>query len=156
MRARVASADDDRSPVRQGLDRGAAATMLCVTWDGQVAVKVANAGTSPACRPLRSGAAVLSRCGRAPAASLFARDGTLRAGIAAGPLFALGSLIFWGLVYTCGARGAAHLAPFVVAIGPFLRAGRPADATADWPRRGLRQLLPSLSRIRCACRRRAS
>jgi drug/metabolite transporter (DMT)-like permease len=115
----------DRSPA-QALDRTASAIMvlLCVTWGlGQVAVKVANTGISPGLQAgLRSaGAAILVLLwSRARGLGLFARDGTWRAGIAAGLLFALEFLlIFWGLVYTQAVRAALliYLAPFVVAIG---------------------------------------
>src|ERR1043165_9317708 len=112
----------DRSPPQHGLDRGAAVTMvlLCVTWGmGQVAVKIANVGISPGVQAgLRSaGAALLGVLwSRARGSGLFARDGTLGAGIAAGLMFGLEFLlIFWGLVYTQAVRAALliYLAPFV-------------------------------------------
>ena len=104
---------------------GSAATLvLCALWAlGNVAIKVTNAGISPAFQSgLRSlGALALlflwSILRKKP---LFSRDGTLGVGIAAGAMFAAEfALIYWALVYTDVARGLIILysAPFFVAIG---------------------------------------
>jgi drug/metabolite transporter (DMT)-like permease len=97
---------------------------LCALWGlGQVAVKVANAGISPAFQAgLRSiGAALLVLLwAKLRGVRLFTRDGTLRAGIAAGLLFALEFvLIYWGLTFTQAVRATLfiYLAPFIVALG---------------------------------------
>lgn len=104
---------------------GSAATVaLCALWAlGNVAIKVANAGISPAFQSgLRSLGALallllwMSLRGR----PLFARDGTLGVGVAAGAMFgAEFALIYWALVYTDVARGLIILytTPFFVALG---------------------------------------
>jgi drug/metabolite transporter (DMT)-like permease len=104
---------------------GSAATLvLCALWAlGNVAIKVTNAGISPAFQSgLRSlGAlALLFLWSSLRKNSLFGRDGTLGVGIAAGAMFAAEfALIYWALVYTDVARGLIILytAPFFVAIG---------------------------------------
>ena len=104
---------------------GSAATLvLCALWAlGNVAIKVTNAGISPAFQSgLRSlGAlALLFVWSMLRKNSLFSRDGTLGVGIAAGAMFAAEfALIYWALVYTDVARGLIILytAPFFVAIG---------------------------------------
>jgi drug/metabolite transporter (DMT)-like permease len=104
---------------------GSAATLvLCALWAlGNVAIKVTNAGISPAFQSgLRSlGAlALLFLWSILRRNSLFSRDGTLGVGIAAGAMFAAEfALIYWALVYTDVARGLIILytAPFFVAIG---------------------------------------
>jgi drug/metabolite transporter (DMT)-like permease len=104
---------------------GSAATLvLCALWAlGNVAIKVTNAGISPAFQSgLRSlGAlALLFLWSILRKNSLFSRDGTLAVGIAAGAMFAAEfALIYWALVYTDVARGLIILytAPFFVAIG---------------------------------------
>jgi drug/metabolite transporter (DMT)-like permease len=104
---------------------GSAATfVLCALWAlGNVAIKVTNAGISPAFQSgLRSlGAlALLFLWSMLRRNSLFSRDGTLGVGIAAGAMFAAEfALIYWALVYTDVARGLIILytAPFFVAIG---------------------------------------
>jgi len=104
---------------------GSAATVgLCALWAlSHVAVKVANAGISPAFQSgLRSLGALLLLClwswlRRIP---LLSRDGTLAAGFAVGAMFACEfALIYWALVYTDVARGAIILytTPFFVALG---------------------------------------
>jgi drug/metabolite transporter (DMT)-like permease len=104
---------------------GSAATLaLCALWAlGNVAIKVTNAGISPAFQSgLRSLGALAflflwSALRKNP---LFSRDGTLGVGIAAGAMFAAEfALIYWALVYTDVARGLIILytAPFFVAIG---------------------------------------
>lgn len=98
--------------------------LFCALWGlNQVAVKVANLSISPLLQGgLRSaGATVLlwAWCiGRGM--PLFIRDGSLRAGLLAGILFAAEfGLIFWGLQFTAASRGIVFLytAPFVVATG---------------------------------------
>jgi drug/metabolite transporter (DMT)-like permease len=104
---------------------GSAATLvLCALWAlGNVAIKVTNAGISPAFQSgLRSlGAlALLFLWSMLRKNSLFSRDATLGVGIAAGAMFAAEfALIYWALVYTDVARGLIILytAPFFVAIG---------------------------------------
>jgi drug/metabolite transporter (DMT)-like permease len=104
---------------------GSAATLvLCALWAlGNVAIKVTNAGISPAFQSgLRSlGAlALLFLWSILRRNSLFSRDSTLGVGIAAGAMFAAEfALIYWALVYTDVARGLIILytAPFFVAIG---------------------------------------
>lgn len=104
---------------------GSAATVtLCALWAlANVAIKVANAGISPAFQSgLRSlGALMLlylwMLLRRNP---LFAKDGTLGVGLAAGAMFAAEfALIYWALVYTDVARGLIILytTPFFVALG---------------------------------------
>jgi drug/metabolite transporter (DMT)-like permease len=104
---------------------GSAATLvLCALWAlGNVAIKVTNAGISPAFQSgLRSlGALALlflwSVLRKSP---LFSQDGTLGVGVAAGAMFAAEfALIYWALVYTDVARGLIILytAPFFVAVG---------------------------------------
>jgi drug/metabolite transporter (DMT)-like permease len=104
---------------------GAAAMLtLCAIWAlSHVAVKVANAGISPAFQSgLRSlGALALllvwAKLRRSP---MFRTDGTLGVGLAAGIMFAAEfALIYWALVYTDVARGVIVLytTPFFVALG---------------------------------------
>jgi drug/metabolite transporter (DMT)-like permease len=104
---------------------GSAATVaLCALWAlGNVAIKVANAGISPAFQSgLRSlGAlALLALWSALRGRSLFSADGTLGVGVAAGAMFgAEFALIYWALVYTDVARGLIILytTPFFVALG---------------------------------------
>lgn len=104
---------------------GSAATVaLCAIWAlGNVAIKVTNAGISPAFQSgLRSlGAlALLVLWAQVRGIPLFKRDGTLGVGIAAGAMFgAEFALIYWALVYTDVARGLIILytTPFFVALG---------------------------------------
>jgi drug/metabolite transporter (DMT)-like permease len=107
---------------------GSATTVaLCALWAlGNVAIKVANAGVSPAFQSgLRSlGAlALLVLWSLWRRGSLFSRDGTLGVGVAAGLMFGGEfALIYWALVYTDVARGLIILytAPFFVAAGAHL------------------------------------
>src|SRR5262249_9993261 len=93
--SRMAASAATAGTTHHHLDRAASATMLalCALWGlGQVTIKVANAGISPGVQAgLRSiGAALLVLLwARLRGVRLFARDGTWRAGIAAGLLFAL-------------------------------------------------------------------
>ena len=98
--------------------------MLCATWGlQQTAVKIANDGIAPLLLvALRSigGVALLMAWARWRGVALFARDGTLVPGLAAGVLFATEfALIYLGLALTDAARGVLFLytAPFFVALG---------------------------------------
>ncbi|EME70152.1 DMT family permease [Paramagnetospirillum caucaseum] len=100
---------------------------LCALWGlNQVAAKVANAGISPVLQAgLRSAGSTLLLMGwsRWQGIRLFESDGSGRAGLAAGLLFAAEfALIFWGLEYTTASRAVVFLytAPFVVALGMHL------------------------------------
>ncbi len=127
---------------RDHLDTAAATGMLGLSalWGlSHIAVKVANAGISPAFQSgLRSiGAlAVLVAWSWLRRIDLFARDGTFVVGILAGVLFAGEfALIYWALIFTDVARGIifVYTAPFFVAVGahwfvPGERIGRPQAA----------------------------
>ena len=98
--------------------------VLCATWGlNQVAIKVGNEGISPAWQAAfrSAGAAVLILIwARLRGLELFARDGTLSAGIAAGALFAIEfALLYWAMEFTTAARAVVLLytAPFTVAVG---------------------------------------
>jgi len=100
---------------------------LCALWAlSHVAVKLANAGVSPAFQSgLRSlGAlACLLVWAQLRGIKLFERDGTLVPGVLAGVMFAVEfALIFWALAYTDVARGVIILytTPFFVALGAHL------------------------------------
>ncbi len=102
-------------------------TVLCMCWGlNQVSVKLANEGITPFTQAaIRSfGAAVLLiGWARWRNIALFARDGTLLAGMIAGILFGIEFLlIYWGLVYTTASRAIVFIytAPFVVAAGAHL------------------------------------
>ena len=108
------------------LDRLAMGLMVlfCLIWGvQQVAIKLANAGISPVWQAgLRSlGAAVLVFAWAWwRGVRLFARDGTLWAGVLAGLLFAGEfGLLYWALEFTTASRGVIFLytAPFMVALG---------------------------------------
>lgn len=108
------------------LDLFGTATMTALTalWAlSHVAVKLANAGISPAFQSgLRSlGAlACLLLWARLRKIRMFAPDGTLLLGALAGAMFAGEfALIFWAFVYTDVARGVVILytTPFFVALG---------------------------------------
>jgi drug/metabolite transporter (DMT)-like permease len=101
-----------------------AMTSLCALWAlSHVAVKVANAGISPAFQSgLRSlGAlACLWLWTRLRGVSLLAPEGTLAVGLAAGAMFAGEfALVYWALAFTDVARGIIILytTPFFVALG---------------------------------------
>jgi len=102
----------------------AATAVLCASWGfQQVTIKIANSAISPAfqsgLRSLGALALLLAWCG-ARRIPLFARDGTLTVGLAAGVLFAIEfALIYWSLVFTEVARSIIFLytAPFFVALG---------------------------------------
>jgi drug/metabolite transporter (DMT)-like permease len=102
----------------------AATSLLCALWGfQQVTIKIANSAISPAFQSgLRSlGALLLLLLWCAVRGiPLFARDGTLIAGLAAGVMFAAEfALIYWSLVFTEVARSILFLytAPFFVALG---------------------------------------
>src|SRR5579883_1134088 len=111
---------------RQHLDAAAVATMviLCACWGfNQVAIKVANSGISPVLQAgLRSAGSALLVLGWSAhrRVDLFARDGTLGAGLLVGLLFA-GEFVFLyiGLTFTSASRAVLFLytSPFVVALG---------------------------------------
>ena len=102
----------------------AATALLCASWGfQQVTIKIANTGISPAFQSgLRSlGAMILLLvwCA-ARGIPLFARDGTLVVGLAAGAMFAAEfALIYWSLVFTEVARSIIflYMTPFFVALG---------------------------------------
>jgi len=102
----------------------AATTTLCALWGfQQVAIKVTNAGISPAfqsgLRSIGALALLVAWC-RFRGVSLLARDGTLQVGVLAGLLFAAEfALIYWSLEFTEVARSIIFLytAPFFVAFG---------------------------------------
>lgn len=98
--------------------------VLCASWGlHQVAVKSAIADISPVTQSaIRSiGASMLVALWmRYKGEPIFARDGTLWWGLAAGVLFGTEfMMIYWGLEFTHASRAAIfiNLAPFVVAIG---------------------------------------
>ncbi len=102
----------------------AATSLLSALWGfQQVTIKMANSAISPAFQSgLRSlGALLLLLLWCAVRGiPLFARDGTLIAGLAAGVMFAAEfALIYWSLVFTEVARSILFLytAPFFVALG---------------------------------------
>jgi drug/metabolite transporter (DMT)-like permease len=110
------------------LDAAAAAIVvgLCVSWGGnQVAVKLALPDIPPLIQgAVRSAAAALIvlAWARLRGVPLRARDGTLRAGTAAGLLFALEFILLYrGLLLTTASRAALLLytAPLFVALGAF-------------------------------------
>jgi drug/metabolite transporter (DMT)-like permease len=109
---------------RLGILASTATTGLCALWSlGHVAIKVTNAGISPAFQSgLRSlGAlALLWLWSWLRGVPLLAADGTLAVGIAAGAMFAAEfALIYWALMFTDVARGVIILyaTPFFVALG---------------------------------------
>lgn len=116
--------------------------LLCVTWGlNQVAAKVANDSISPLLQAgLRSAGATVLVWGWSAlrGTRLFARDGSLWPGLAAGLLFAAEfGIIFWALTLTTASRGVIFLytAPFSVAIG--LHWLVPAERLGPWQVLGL-------------------
>ena len=108
------------------LSPGAAALMLmlCLSWGfNQIAVKLALPDIPPMLQAtIRSAGAlpVLLLIARLRGVKLFARDGTLGAGLFAGVLFGLEFvMIYRGLLLTSAARAVVLLytAPFFVALG---------------------------------------
>ena len=113
-------------PTARPLDAFAVAVMiaLCLSWGfNQVAVKLAIPDIPPLIQStIRSGVAVLliGIWARARGVPLFARDGTLAAGVIAGVLFGVEfALIYRALIWTTASRAALFLytAPFFVALG---------------------------------------
>ena len=113
-------------PNRPELDRLAMILMvlLCSVWGlQQVAIKIANAGISPIWQAsFRSIGAVLlvGVWALARGVKWWKADGTMRAGLLAGVLFAGEfALIFLGMEHTSASRGIIFLytAPFFVALG---------------------------------------
>jgi drug/metabolite transporter (DMT)-like permease len=113
--------------------------MLCLSWGfNQVAVKLAIHDVPPLLQgAIRSVVATLLVAGwvKARGIPLFARDGTLVAGLAAGVGFGIEFiLIYQGLAYTTATRAVLfiYLAPFIVVIGA--RIFLPADrfGPAQW------------------------
>jgi drug/metabolite transporter (DMT)-like permease len=107
------------------LTLGAAAVMvmLCLSWGfNQVAIKLALPDIPPlTMAALRSigGLAVVMLVARLRGVPMFARDGTLRAGVIAGLMFAFEFLVIYrGLLYTSATRAVVfiYIAPFVVAL----------------------------------------
>jgi drug/metabolite transporter (DMT)-like permease len=98
--------------------------MLCLSWGfNQVAVKLALPDIPPLLQgTIRSIAAlpVLLLIARFRGVNIFARDGTLRAGLLLGVVFGIEfALIYRGLLLTSASRAAVFLytAPFFVALG---------------------------------------
>jgi drug/metabolite transporter (DMT)-like permease len=134
------------SSVTRPLDAAAAAivVVLCLSWGfNQVATKLAIHDIPPLTQAtIRSIAAALlvALWCKLRGIPLLARDGTLRAGLAAGLLFGLEFiLIFQGLNYTTAMRATLfiYLAPFFVVLGA--RIFLPADkfSPAQWLGLGL-------------------
>jgi len=114
------------SPSSRPLDATAIAVTigLCLSWGfNNVAIKLAIHDIPPliqtSARSLVA-ALLVGAWTQARGIPLFKRDGTLRAGILAGVLFALEFLLIYrGLVWTTATRGVLflYLAPFFVVIG---------------------------------------
>jgi drug/metabolite transporter (DMT)-like permease len=132
--------------VTRPLDVAAASVVvvLCLSWGfNQVAVKLAIPEIPPLIQAaIRSVGATLIVAGwcRLRGMPLFARDGTLLPGLAAGFLFGLEFLcIYQGLAYTTATRAVLfiYLAPFFVVLGA--RVFLPADrfGLAQWLGLGL-------------------
>ncbi|HWC91485.1 MAG TPA: DMT family transporter [Pseudolabrys sp.] len=113
--------------------------VLCLSWGfNQVATKLAIHDIPPLLQAaIRSAAATLivALWCKARGIALFARDGTLLAGLAAGLLFG-GEfiLIFQGLVYTTASRATLfiYLAPFFVVLGARLVLPSDRFSPAQW------------------------
>src|SRR5712671_3025794 len=114
------------------LSPGAVAVMLmlCLSWGfNQIAVKLALPDIPPMLQAtIRSAGAlpVLLLIARLRGATIFKRDGTLRAGLFAGVLFGIEFvLIYRGLLFTSASRGVVFIytAPFFVAFGSYLFLG---------------------------------
>lgn len=114
------------SSERKPADALAVSTMvlLCMLWGfQQITIKVAAAGISPIMQAgLRSiiAAALLLIWTRSRRIPLFGRDGTMKAGLVAGALFAAEFVfIYAGLAYTAASRMVVfiYLAPCLTALG---------------------------------------
>ena len=115
-----------QSPQSRPLDALAIAVTigLCLTWGfNQVAIKLAIHDIPPLIQSaVRSAVAALCVAGyaRLRGIPLFKRDGTLKAGIIAGVLFAVEFLLVYrGLIWTTATRAVLFLytAPFFVVLG---------------------------------------
>ena len=122
------SSDQAIASAARPLSPGAVALMLmlCVSWGfNQIAVKLALPDIPPMLQAaIRSVGAlpVLLLIARVRGVKVFARDGTLGAGLFAGLLFGLEFvLIFRGLLLTSASRAVVFLytAPFFVALGSY-------------------------------------
>jgi drug/metabolite transporter (DMT)-like permease len=129
------------APRKTTLDAVALVTLVscCAIWGlSQVAAKVSLAEVPPLLQSgVRSiGAALLLLAwARWRGLAVFGRDGTARAGVVAGVLFALEfACLFVGLQYTSASRMAVflYLAPFVVALGMPLISRQERLAPAQW------------------------
>jgi drug/metabolite transporter (DMT)-like permease len=132
--------------ITRRLDPLAAAivVVLCLSWGfNQVAVKLAIHDIPPllqgAIRSVGAALIVAAWCGLR-GVPLFARDGSLRAGLAVGVLFGIEFiLIYQGLAFTTATRAVLfiYLAPFFVVLGA--RIFLPADrfGVAQWVGLGL-------------------
>jgi len=130
--------------VTRPLDALAAAVVviLCLSWGfNQVAVKLAIHDIPPltqaAIRSLGAAVLVAAWC-KLRGMPLFARDGSLVAGLAAGIGFGMEFiLIYWGLAYTTATRAVLfiYLAPFFVVLGA--RIFLPADRFSKYQWLGL-------------------
>src|SRR4030081_464684 len=127
------------------LSAGAVALMLvlCVSWGfNQIAVKLALPDIPPMLQAaIRSVGAlpVLLLIARVRGVKVFARDGTLGAGVFAGLLFGLEFvLIFRGLLLTSASRAVVFLytPPFFVALGSYQFLGERLR-TSPWAGLGL-------------------
>lgn len=116
--------------------------VLCLSWGfNQVAVKLAIHDIPPltqaAIRSLVAAVLVAGWC-KLRGLPLFARDGSLTAGLAAGFGFGMEFiLIYWGLAYTTATRAVLfiYLAPFFVVLGT--RIFLPADRFSKYQWLGL-------------------
>jgi drug/metabolite transporter (DMT)-like permease len=128
------------TPAGRPLTAGAIALMLmlCLTWAfNQIAIKLVMQDIPPNLQAMiRSGIAllVIVLVARLRGTDLFARDGTLRAGLFAGVLFGFEFiLIYRGLQLTTASRAVVFLytAPFFVALGSYWLLGERLRA-AQW------------------------
>jgi drug/metabolite transporter (DMT)-like permease len=118
--------------------------MLCLSWGfNQVATKLAIHDIPPMTQgTIRSiiGALIIAGWCKARGIPLFARDGTLLAGVSLGALFGFEFiLIYQGLVYTTATRAVLflYLAPFVVVIGARILLPVDRFSLAQWLGLGL-------------------
>jgi drug/metabolite transporter (DMT)-like permease len=128
------------TPAGRPLTAGAIALMLmlCLTWAfNQIAIKLVMQDIPPNLQAMiRSGIAplVIVLVARLRGTDLFARDGTLRAGLFAGVLFGFEFiLIYRGLQLTSASRAVVFLytTPFFVALGSYRLLGERLRA-AQW------------------------
>jgi drug/metabolite transporter (DMT)-like permease len=138
------SAPSELHHTTRPLDAAAIAliVLLCLSWGfNQVAVKLAMHDIPPLLQStIRSalGALIVALWCRMRGIPLFARDGTLIPGLAAGVAFAAEFYcVFQGLVYTTASRAVLfiYLAPFFVVLGA--RFVLPDDRFKPWQWAGL-------------------